>query len=217
MTKEQIKKETLRLMFALEQVGSIREIAGVDDYLDKMEGAIDRAVMRICQAKKAGLARFEIVIKVRENGENQADFEARNGYSVKELDEGIDLGNNVLAIDRVTFKMPNRPMLNNVGYDQLDYKTIRMYLPNAENGTKITVYYYPAMVEIPIQDDDEITTLRADVQKIIPYFVKSELYEEDEASLASQARNIFEQMLDSIQMNTQTVQQSVVDVWGGLR
>ncbi len=216
MTKEQIKQETLRMMFAVEQVGRISEIAGVTDYLDKMDGSIDRAVMRICQARKAGLSKIELVIKAKQYDETEGEFEARSGITAKELEEGVDLGSNVLAVDRVCFKPKKRPMLNNIGYDQLDYKTISLFLPNAEDGTKIIVYYYPAMVEIPIADDEEITTLRLDVQKIIPYFVKSEVYEEDEPQMARQARSIFEQLLAEIQMNTQTIQQKVIDIWGRL-
>lgn len=195
-------------MFAAEQIGDLSDIAGVDDYLDKMDGAIDRAVIRICQAKKAGLEK-KVIYVVDEKDSESDDY--ANQYTLDEIAEGIDLGTNVFAVDRVA--MYSKIKRNNISFDMVDYKTILLDPYWLKVGQKYIVYYYPSTVEIPIADDVEITSLREDVQKIIPYFVKAEVYEEDEASLAAQARNMFESLLGAIEMNTQTVQQKVVDVW----
>lgn len=44
--------------------------------------------------------------------------------------------------------------------------------------------------------DKERVHIPIDVQLLIPYYIKADLYEEDEPALAAQARNIFEQSID---------------------
>lgn len=51
----------------------------------------------------------------------------------------------------------------------------------------------------------------ADVQALIPYYIKAEVYEEDEPSLAMQARNFFEQAIEDRQ--GEEVQDCVVNVF----
>lgn len=68
---------------------------------------------------------------------------------------------------------------------------------------------YPDLEGIDIEDkvnveiNNEIVKRRlyipADAQALIPYYIKAELYEEDEPSLAMQARNFFEQGIEDRQ------------------
>ena len=53
--------------------------------------------------------------------------------------------------------------------------------------------------------------------EIIPYFIKSELYEEEEPEIASQARNIFEAMLSTFIRTETSGQSGVVNIFGGLQ
>lgn len=57
--------------------------------------------------------------------------------------------------------------------------------------------------KVNVEINNEIVKRRlyipADVQALIPYYIKAELYEEDEPSLAMQARNFFEQGIEDRQ------------------
>lgn len=193
---ESIAKETLRLMFVTDDAsGRYTDIAGVNDYKDKMNGAVYRAIIRVCQAKKAGYKTINI--------------ENDNIYS---LNDGLDLtiadsSAKIMQIDKVSVKYKNCSTIPYNKFYTIDYKTLVLdeRLPE---GTKVKVYYYPSYVELE--------ELRDDVISIIPYFVKSELYEEDEAGLAAKARNMFEQQLLAIEMNPQTVQTQIENVFRGM-
>lgn len=190
--KTKIKQETLRLMFAVEDARNLSKIEGVDDYLDKMDGSIERAIVRICQAKKAGYEK----IKITDN--------------LEALNEGLDLyshaGSPILQIDKVFIKSGKTIRPFNAFYT-LDYETI-VIEEDLPKGSEVIIYYYPATTKL--------TKLREDVIAIIPLFVKSELYEEDEYNVARQARSMFESELQAININSQTVQTKVVNIFGGI-
>ena len=193
--KENIYRETLRIMFAVENASdeNFSNIKNVDDYKDKMEGALERAIVRVCQAKKAGIKRIALI-----------------GKDYDKIEEGLDLIkdknlNDIMQIDRLSIKRPNRALEPYNEFYTLDYKTI-VIEQGIRNDETIYVHYYPSFVGVE--------ELRHDVLAIIPYFIKSELYEEDEASLAMNARNIFEAQLQAIEMDAQTVQTRVQNVFG---
>lgn len=190
--KTKIKQETLRLMFAVEDARNLSQIEGVDDYLDKMDGSIERAIVRICQAKKAGYDKIKII------------------DNLEALNEGLDLSdlaaNPILQIDKVFIKSGKTMIPFNAFYT-LDYKTI-VIEEDLPKGSEVIIYYYPAKTNL--------AKLREDVIAIIPLFVKSELYEEDEYNVARQARSMFESELQAININSQTVQTKVVNIFGGI-
>lgn len=190
--KTKIKQETLRLMFAVEDARNLSQIEGVDDYLDKMDGSIERAIVRICQAKKAGYDKIKII------------------DNLEALNEGLDLSdlaaNPILQIDKVFIKSGKTMIPFNAFYT-LDYKTI-VIEEDLPKGSEVIIYYYPAKTNL--------AKLREDVIAIIPLFVKSELYEEDEYNVARQARSLFESELQAININSQTVQTKVVNIFGGI-
>lgn len=195
MDKNEIIRETLRLMFAVENAsGDIKDIPNIQDYIDKIDGSLNRAIIRVCQAKKAGTKTITI--------SKESDIE--------ELKSGLDLttleGNpKILKIDKVLVIDKNGTISPYNDFYTLDYKTIVIDWVTKED--KIKIFYYPSNVEL--------TELREDVAAILPLFIKSELYEEDEASLALQARSLFESALQAIEMNPQTIQTKVTNVFGG--
>lgn len=79
------------------------------------------------------------------------------------------------------------------------------YIINYTPKVKRMAYYQPDTEELPY--DDEI------YDKLI-YFVKSELYEEENANVAAYARNIFEQYLTEQDNDTVSVIRNVKDVYG---
>jgi hypothetical protein len=63
---------------------------------------------------------------------------------------------------------------------------------------KLRYMYKPSRVFITSSTNDQSdvsTDVPTEVQYMLPYFVKGELYEEDEPNLAAQARNLFTQFL----------------------
>lgn len=79
------------------------------------------------------------------------------------------------------------------------------YIINYTPKAKRMAYYQPDIEVLPY--DDEI------YDKLV-YFVKSELYEEENASVAAYARNIFEQYLLEADDDAGTVIRGVKDVYG---
>ena len=194
MDKNEIIRETLRLMFAVENAsGDIKDIPNIQDYIDKIDGSLNRAIIRVCQAKKAGTK--TITISKKEDLE-----ELKSGLDLTTLEEKPK----ILKIDKVVVIDKNGTISPYNDFYTLDYKTIVIDWVSKED--KIKIFYYPSNVEL--------TELREDVAAILPLFIKSELYEEDEASLALQARSLFESALQAIEMNPQTIQTKVTNVFG---
>ena len=61
------------------------------------------------------------------------------------------------------------------------------------------------------------TKLTDELLALIPYFVKSELYEEDEPQMAAQARNIFEASLEALIPYEESKQTLVERVYASYR
>lgn len=79
--------------------------------------------------------------------------------------------------------------------DYRDYITNYGYIP------KFRVWYKTSKVNLPADandityDLDTLLFIPSDVQRMIPYFVKGELFEEDEPNIALQSRNLYIQYL----------------------
>lgn len=195
-----IKREALRLMFATDNATNVynnnAELVeqGVADYNDKMDGAIYRAIIRICQAKKAGLKKITIPSEKFE--------ELKDGLDLTAMDDSAE----IMQINKISVKISNRPLMPYNSFYTIDYKTLVIEDDLPENAS-LTVWYYPSYVDLD--------SLRDDVIAIIPLYVKSELYEEDEATLAVKARNMFESQLQLIELEPQTIQTHSVNVLGG--
>lgn len=219
MKIEDIKKEALRLMFATENAsGNLDELEGVEDYLDKMEGSIQRCLVRVSQAKKLGLKSYRCKITSREVGETDEQFEERcrsiNGIDMDSLTWGLNLADKIkdfMQIDKIFILAPNRSKIAYSEFSMLDNKTI-CFDSCLPNGTEVQIMYFP-MFKYETNSVDELD-LSDEICTIIPYFIKGELYEEDEYQLAQQAMSTFEARLNAIDVAPVTVQTNVSDVWG---
>ena len=63
-------------------------------------------------------------------------------------------------------------------------------------------------------NDTEIDFIPEELQEIIPYFIKGELYQEDEPNMASASMNYFESLLDDYLDNRPPTQKKVRIVHG---
>lgn len=88
-----------------------------------------------------------------------------------------------------------------------------LYLDYEVDGVYTLIYYK----ELPYLTSTTLDTATLDVPdkllRLIPYFVKSELYEEDQPQLAVHARNLFEAGLSALKTKAETRQTGIVELF----
>jgi hypothetical protein len=88
--------------------------------------------------------------------------------------------------------------LGQIQFFETDYTD---YITNYEYTPKFRVWYKAKKTNLPAApsdteyDLDTLGVVPSDVQRMIPYFIKGELYEEDEPNIALQARQLYIQYL----------------------
>lgn len=210
MTVGEIKKNALAIMFANYET----DLANVDvdtltdeeytKYTVNMNACINRALKRIERA--CVLPNKTIVINKATAGEI-GTYLAR--YNLASLTNDMGIVQRVSKEDGygryspcVDFCMEGDIIILPALAKSDTYRV--MYQPKVKRLALTAV----SSTEIDIPDE---------VAEIIPYFIKAELYEEDEPSMAANARNIFEATLDSLRRDEYEVQTSVANIYGGLQ
>lgn len=205
MTINDIEKNALAIMFTnYENDLSEQDVDLITDeeyrkYTVNMKACINRALMRIQRAKVLPLKKK--VIDGTTTGENDG-FLAR--YNLEELIPDL------FEIKRIACSA--RRYTPSVSF-QIEAGTL--VLPSLHGGEYIVIYE-PKLQRVALNAASSTNIdIPDEIAEIIPYFIKAELYEEDEPSLALQARNIFEATLDSLKRDNYNTQASVVNVMGG--
>lgn len=92
-----------------------------------------------------------------------------------------------------------------------------LVLPNIKHGKYIVNYYPKYTKHLSYDDPDtkEIEDIPGEALRVLPYFVKAELYEDDDPEKAVLARNIFHQYLRSIPETPLYQQHRVKSVFRG--
>ena len=81
-------------------------------------------------------------------------------------------------------------------------------------GQTVTFIYDPKMPVITtLTPDSTEIPLPDELAALLPYFVKADVYEQDEPELATQARNIFELMLAEYIPQEQNVESEIASVY----
>ena len=103
-----------------------------------------------------------------------------------------------------------------LSWDEIDFSNSEMVIPSAVPSAHYVIYYSPKIkrvtagtaenTEIPIPDD---------IASLIPYYVKGELYREEDASEADNAKAWFTAGLNEI-VNRSIIPTGVSTVYGGL-
>lgn len=185
----EIKAEALKIMFA-DYAGDISaenlENLGHDEnygkYLAAMPGAINRAYSRLEDCLVVPVKTFDLSMEAGV---------ARGEKIVFDLGALIsDFG----AVDRV-IAWGDYHYNSNADYIMETSTTIA--IPN--NGKNFTIVYHPLLTRITVgtKDDQEIE-LPDKIACLIPYFIKGDLFREDEPAEASEARNLFEASIAEI-------------------
>ena len=164
-----IKRDALRLMGIIpDTVGNDYDTSKIRAYLCGMNNSILRAVDRM---KNLAL----IPDKLIELPSNEKSEVKR--YSLSELGINGEV-QEVLVLDGLTIH-------------EADYALISGYLSIfVERGKSYFIKFQPKN-EGKFEDNDELD-IPDELARLIPYFIKAELYEEEEPSLAVASRNMFE-------------------------
>lgn len=162
------------------------------DYLNNMNGSINRC-FSVLEARKVLPVKRAVLVA-------NAD--------VTEYGKEIDIStvNDLDDIQRVTVR-------NERGYDTAsDYDTEAdtMILPFVHEGDKVTLIYYPRLERLTqTADNTQELEIPDKIATLIPYYIKYDLFREDDASEANTALRWFEESLAQIAQRQESHQSSV--------
>lgn len=205
----EIKLETLRLMFAnydtklsIENFDVYANDEQYKHYLDNMDESISRAIDRI---NSAGVIPQKGLMV--EYGNTVLGYESGKLFDRVDLRKLID---DYYALVRV-MRYTESNVIGNVEY--LSAADGNVLVKPLTDGEAYEFIYNPKSKGIVgLADNDELD-LPDDLARIIPYFVKGDLYQDDEPNLAADAKNQFEQYLLTYRRGNDSVSERVESVY----
>ena len=198
-----IKVEALKLMFTnygfdvgINDLQRMLNDENYASYIVNMNGAIARALDRIENACVLPLKRKVIRQEDCETGKSFLKFDTSK---IKDL----------FMIDRITAEYENGQYDGNIGFN-VEGEVVIFEKANAS----FTILYYPTIktVDEKVLDSEELW-IPDKISRIIPYFIKGDLYQEEEPDLAADARNIFEACLDDFKRINQSKQNYIYQTY----
>lgn len=188
-----IKIEALKLMFvnmvediAIDSLESYAQDEIYKSYLVNMPGAINRCFAsieekRVLPSKSRTLKRSEAL--------------ASGGFVRFDLDSLIS---DFFDIDRIVRESADGDYDGDCDYIT-EGNTLVLERYEEEDGITYTVIYKPTIARITSLTDDNIEIdIPNNIAAYIPYFVKGDLYRDDEPGEAGEARNWYEQAMNEI-------------------
>ncbi len=219
----EIKLESLRLMNANDEdlnivnLDNYRQDDRYKDYLDRMPGAINRAISRLMTYKVIPTKTVEVKPS---QGETLKQFLKLNLKTI--LSDFGSLERIIYIYERVVPNIEFQTITDGVvlipfSSSYVFKGSVRPEKPNAgdaynDNGVCkywngsiweevsedeiFNIEYTPNIAPVSVNTDNNTELdIPETLARIIPYFVKADLYEQDEPELAATARNIFESAL----------------------
>ena len=176
-------------------------VSSLDEYKERttvMIPSINRALNRLAVMKKLPGKTFTI------------EYDA--SQKSKTIEVSGELITDLLYVSNVVLFDKDYGMMDtNVGYF-LDGETFILPPLNYDEGYKI--FYHPQAVQLKDTDEDTMELPYLDyILNCIPYFVKADLYEEDNPNVALLARNLFEQYAEAIPTRNLSVMRGTRDVY----
>ncbi|MBQ7308358.1 MAG: hypothetical protein IJW82_07525 [Clostridia bacterium] len=182
----EIKIEALKLMFvnydhdiSLNDLDILKNDANYGSYLVNMEGSLFRALDRIENACVLPLKSKNISMFDCYNNDGFLEYDLLNLEDYFSIERVIGINKNGEKNTSCDFSIEGNTLVLDDFY--LKYKLL----------------YYPKIILKSINDNDELN-IPNNIARLIPYFIKSELYQEEEPSVASEARNLFEASLQDL-------------------
>lgn len=206
MTVNEVKIAALRLMFTNYSDSLLTDDVDTmtneeyTQYTVNMDAAINRCFGRIERSN---------VIKPSKLVFEYEDGTVGDYYTEYDLSTLVD---DFMSIQRV-IKKRYANVYNNIAYGR---EGDTLLLPNLKDENETYTLMYNRLITRITTDSTSATELDVPqrIAEIIPYYIKAELYEEDEPALATQARNIFEATLASYKRgNDSGYNTGVVNKW----
>lgn len=198
-----IKIEALKIMFVnynyeinIDTLDRLKNDENINSYLINMPGAINRCFSVIEEKRILPTKRYDLKIE-----EIEKTIEQKGNLFYFNLDKLID---DYFDIERVV-RVNENEYDGNVEYIMEGSTLILPIEYFAENSpAEFSVIYYPSINRIAsnTSNEDEID-VPDKIATHIPYFIKGELYRDDEPNEANEARSWFEQAMAQIQANNQ--------------
>lgn len=205
MTRGQLISNCIKLMN--DNVGEAiddSDVSSNDNYLERttvIVPSINRAFLRLAQLKKLPVKNFKIYY----DKENKL-----TSISVKE-----ELMKDVFSIKNVYLQDRYGNIRTNISYF---FQENILILPNIPEGCVYTIFYNPNPIVLQEPKEDEpVDTIDLEypdeILNVIPYFVKADLYEEDDPQLAMYSRNLFESYASQLPTRDNSIIRGAVDVY----
>lgn len=184
----EIKIEALKLMFAnyntdidIDKIVDLYDDENYGYYLVNMNGSINRCFSSL--EEKLVLPSKSVVL-------DSSQAEISKGKMRFNLDVVLD---NFFAIDRVIYENDYGEYNGNINFE-MEGNTL--VLPEIGNRENYRLLYKPTLARVN-SDTEETTEIDVpnSIATNIPYFIKGDLYRDDEPNEASEARNWFEQAM----------------------
>lgn len=181
----EIKIESLKIMFAnynadidIDKLSSLYDDENYGIYLVNMNGAINRCF---------SVLEEKLVLPSKSVKLDVSVAEVSNGRLRFDLDKIVD---NFFAVDRVIYENTSGAYNGNVDFNMEENTLV---LPEIGNGESYRLLYKPTLARVS-SDTEETTEIDIpnSIASHIPYFIKGDLYRDDEPNEASEARNWFE-------------------------
>lgn len=186
-----IKVEALKLMFAAydhdynsSDLTYMKDGEAYRDYLINMPGSINRAFGVL--ERRGVLPPKSVVIT--------GDETTCDGVTVNMKEAVTD--KDFLDVDRVSFKSVYGEYYPTCPYSREGDKIM---LSRLHKGDTYTVFYKPSIkrIDSSSKDTDEVP-IPDRIAELIPYFIKSELYREEDPEEATRARSLFDQGINEL-------------------
>lgn len=198
-----IKVAAIKLMFTnysfdfgVDHLQSLISDENYGSYIVNMNESIARAIDRIENACVMPTKRHEISSDECEQSKRFIH------YDTTQIED-------LYVIDRVTAEYTNGDYVGNIGFEK---EGDILILPKLD--ATYTIIYYPTIktVNEKVADEEEFW-IPDKIARLIPYFIKGDLYQEEEPDLAADARNTFEACLDDLKKPTISKQDYVDKVY----
>jgi hypothetical protein len=183
-----IKIEAIKLMFVnyghdlvIDDLEKVSKDENYRSYLVNMGGSINRALDRIENACVVPVKIHNLVIEDAEIGKYRDRFD---------LSGLVDY----FALDRVVAE-------NGYYYDGNTAYQLEGDILVIDKFVEARVIYYPKVVKCGEEHDLFEVPLPDQITRLIPLYVKGDLFQEEEPSLAADAKNQFEQLLEDLKQN----------------
>ena len=198
-----VKTEALKLMFInyakeidAEDISDLMADDNYSSYLVNMDGAIRRGIDRIVNAGK--LPTKSVVL---ENGEQVGSMHYRFDLTkIPDFSSVVRVTGEEWGEYKANFQFQSE------GYGIVLVRT-------NDSQAVFRMVYRPKTPDISGLEDIDELPMPDELANILPYFIKADLYQEDEPQLAEAARNQFEQYLAAIDTKDKSRQTHVKAVY----